>query len=107
MIEIKRYYGHGQVHDNGNSNSNGNGQGHGNGRGHMNGNGNGRGHGNGQVHGHATVTTCKFLSRHVTLLSRHVTVTLFSLYRNPPSVSWDTSSVPVVIARIRGPMGYY
>ncbi len=24
-----------------------------------------------------------------------------------PNVSWDTSSVPVVIVRIRGPMGYY
>ena len=31
MIEIKRYYGHGQVHDNGNSNSNGNGNGNGDG----------------------------------------------------------------------------
>jgi hypothetical protein len=37
----------------------------------------------------------------------NIAMLLFS-YRNPPlSVSWDTSSVPVVIARIRGPMGYY
>ena len=42
------------------------------------------------------------------VLYNALAVKKYSKYRKPaPSVSWDTSSVPVVIARIRGPMGYY
>ena len=51
--------GHGHVRTNGQNNGYSN----------INGNSNDNDHG----HAHGTVTACKFLSRHVTLVSRHVT----------------------------------
>jgi hypothetical protein len=69
MKELKRYFGNA----NGHRNAHGHAHAHGNAHDH----GYGHGHGHGQVHahgtvtpqsrdGHATVTACKFLSRHVT-----------------------------------------